>query len=306
MDYEVIVVGAGPAGLSAAITTAYYKLKTLVIDSGAAGGALISQYPWKKVDNYLGIYGKNGLECAELMAEHAKGEGVEMKETETVTGVKKLKEGLKVTTNKGEYTANAVVLAVGLGSPRKLNVEGEDLGNVCYCLPDPSAHKGSKVLVVGGGDTAVECAVELKRCGADVTIVHRRDKFRATEKNIACIGDECVNVLYNTEVKKVVGDGKVEKVSLYNNKDDSETVWEVETILFSLGTVANTEFLQGLGIKLDDKNNVVVDSDLRTNIEGVFAAGDVVGKWIRIPQAVGEGGLAGLNAFKYVKNPYWS
>jgi len=305
MEYELIVVGGGPAGLSAAVTAAYYKLKVLVIESASAGGALINQYPWKKVDNYIGFHGKKGAEVAGLMADHARKEGVEIRENETATDVRREGEWINVRTTRGAYKAKAVVLACGLGSPRKLGVEGEGLEGVCFCLPEPSRYKGRKVLVVGGGDTAVECAVELKRKGADVTIVHRRDAFRATDKNVACVGEECVNVLWNTEVKKLEGKGKVEKAALFNNKDNTESVWKVDAVLFSLGTAANTEFLQRNGVKLNEKNSVVVDANMRTNLQGVFAAGDVVGRWARIPEAVGEGGLAGLNAFKYVKNPYW-
>jgi len=306
MDYEVIIVGGGPAGLSAAITTAYYKLKTLVIESASAGGALINQYPWKKVDNYLGVVNKSGAEVAKMMVDHAIAEGVDILENETVTNIKKTGKEIKVTTSKGEYGCKATILAVGLGSPRKLGVTGEGLQGVKYCLPDPKRYEKKKIIVVGGGDTAVECAVELKRNGADVTVVHRRDAFRATEKNVACVKNECVNVLWNTQVHDIDGDGKVEKVTLLNNKSNTTTEWEVNSVLFSLGTVANTEFLEKIGVKLNEQEKIETDSDMRTNVKGVFAAGDIVGKWIRIPQAIGEGGLAGLNAFKYVKNPYWS
>lgn len=304
MDFDVIVVGGGPAGLSAAITAAYYKLNVLVLDSAYAGGALMNQYPWKKVDNYLGLCGKKGAEVAKMMVDHAKAEKVTIKENESVLDVRKEGEDFNVTTAKNIYSCKAVVMACGLGSPKKLGVEGETLEGVCYCLPEPERYRGKKVVVVGGGDTAVECAIELKRKGANVTIVHRKDAFRATEKNVACIGEECVNILWNTEAKRIEGDGFVQKVALFNNKDNTEVVWEVDAVLFSLGTVANTDFLQKLGVRVEG-SKVVVDSELRTNIKGVFAAGDVVGKWIRIPQAVGEGGFAGLNAFKYVKNPYW-
>jgi len=189
--------------------------------------------------------------------------------------------------------------------PRKLGVEGECLDGVCFSLPSPDKYKGKRVYVVGGGDTAVECAVELKRNGAEACVVHRRGTLRATDKNIACIGDECVMVHWNSEIRKIEGQDKVEKVFLYNNKEDKENETEADAVLFSLGTVPNKDFLEKNGIELDG-NSIKVDGDLRTNIEGVFAAGDIVGKWIRIPQAIGEGGLAGLNAFKYVKNPYWA
>ncbi|MFH0863291.1 MAG: NAD(P)/FAD-dependent oxidoreductase [Candidatus Altiarchaeota archaeon] len=310
-QYDVVVVGAGPAGLSAAITAAYYKVSALVIESAYSGGAPVNQYPWKHVDNYLGVYEKTGAEAAKLMTDHALNEGVKIRENETVTDVRReanpddSKEHLIVTTNKGRYSAKAVVLACGLGAPRKLGVGGETLDNVVYCLPDPGKYRGKKAIVVGGGDTAVECAVEMKKKGTEVVIVHRKDTFRATDKNVACVKDECVNVLWNTEIKKIEGMGKVERARLFNNKDNTENVWDADVILFSLGTEANTEFLKRIGVKTDDRGRVTVNADQRTNLPGIFAAGDIVGKWIRIPQAVGEGGLAGLNAFKYVKNPYW-
>ncbi len=239
------------------------------------------------------------------MSAHAKREGAKIKENESVLDVQRKGEEIEVTTSKGKYTAKAVVLALGLGIPRKLGVDGETLDGVCFSLPDPAKFKGKKVFVIGGGDTAVECAVALKRKGAESCLVHRRDTLRATEKNIACIGDECVNVLWNTEIKKIEGDGKVEKIVLANNEKNTEQEWDADIVLFSLGTMPNTEFIEKIGIELDG-NSIKVDADLRTNIEGIFAAGDIVGKWIRIPQAVGEGGFAGLNAFKYAKNPYWA
>jgi thioredoxin reductase len=310
-EYDLIVIGGGPAGLSAAITAAYYKISVLVLESASAGGALINQYPWKKVDNYLGIRGKTGMEVAKMMADHALKEGVRINENETVLDMRReakqddAKEYMLVKTSRGAYRSKAIVMACGLGSPRKLGVDGENLENVIFCLPEPEKFTGKKVVVVGGGDTAVECAVELKRKGADVTIVHRKDQFRATDKNVACVSDECVNVLWNTEVKLIEGAGEVERVHFFNNKDNTETVAAADGVLFSLGTVANTDFLHTIGIKLNEKNQIVVTPDMKTNQQGVFAAGDIVGKWIRIPQAIGEGGLAGLNAFKYVKNPYW-
>jgi thioredoxin reductase (NADPH) len=310
-EYDIIVVGGGPAGLSAAITVAYYKVSVLVIESGSAGGALIGQYPWKKVDNYPGLYEKTGSEVAKLITDHALKEGVKINENETVLDLRRQanpddsKEYMLVKTNKGEYKAKAIVLACGLGSPRKLGVEGENLDGVTFCLPDPKKFKGKRILVVGGGDSAVECAVELKRKGADTTIIHRKDAFRATDKNVQCVKEECIDILWNTEVKRIEGGKRVERVHLFNNKDNTDTVWLGDGVLFSLGTEANTEFLKRIGIKINEKGQVQVNADMRTNLQGVFAAGDVVGKWIRIPQAIGEGGLSGLNAFKYVKNPYW-
>ncbi|MCX6695536.1 MAG: FAD-dependent oxidoreductase [Candidatus Altiarchaeota archaeon] len=304
-EHELIVVGGGPAGLSASLTTRYYKTDVLVIEAGSAGGALVNAYPWKKVDNYLGFKGMTGLSAAKAMVEHVKAEGVKINENETVTDIRRDDLGINVETTKGRYKAKAAILTVGLGMPRRLGVPGENLENVVYCLPDPAAFKGKKVIVVGGGDSALECAIELKNSKAETKIVHRRDTFRATEKNVVCLNESCVEVCWNTEVKEIIGKHKVEKVKLFNNKDNSETEEKADAILLSLGTVPNTEFLAKIGVKLDEKNNVIVDGQMKTSVQGIFAAGDVVGRWVRIPEAVGEGGLAGLNAFKYIKNPYW-
>lgn len=270
MDYDVIIDGAGPAGLSAAITAAYYKLNVLVFDSASSGGALVNQYPWKKVDNYLGIYEKNGMEVANSMTEHATKENVKINENEMVKSIERRDGLIHVETSKSQYTAKSLILACGLGSPRKMGVGGETLNGVKFSLTDLKIHKGKRIYVVGGGDTAVECAVELKQNGADVFLVHCRDTFRATEKNIHSLSENKVDL----------------------KCDECEKEYDADYVLFSLGTIPHMDFLNSIGIDLDERNMVKLDSAMRTKIEGVFAAGDIVGKWIRIPQAVGEGGLA--------------
>lgn len=299
-NYDVIVAGAGPAGLSAALTAAYFKLNVLCIDAALAGGALINQYPWKIVDNYLGIKDKKGREVAEIMVNHVKQEGVKIKERESIIDFKKEGNIIKLRTSKGEYECKSLILAMGLGMPRKLGVKGEDSEIVDYALLDPKIYKDKNVLVVGGGDTALESAIGLYREGAKVTLVHRRDVFRASEKNVNNLKASNVEILYNTVVDEV----NERTTILTNNKTQEKFERNFDRIILCLGQVPNTELLKNAGINLRE-NYVAVDENLRTNIEGIFAAGDIVGKWIRIPEAVGEGGLAGLNAFKYIKNPYW-
>jgi len=306
MDYELIVVGAGPAGLSAALTAAYFKLKTLVIESASAGGALANKYPWKKVYNYLGLVDMTGAEVAAKMVEHVRAEGVRINENEVVTDIKRENSYLIVFTNKREYTSKSVILAIGLSIPKRLGIEGESLEGVIHSLPDPKKYRGKKVLVVGGGDTAVEYALALQSNKAETTIIHRRDTFRTSEENKKKIENSGIEILYNTEIKEILGNKNVEKASLINNKTGWEEIRFFDVILFCLGTTPNTEFLQKIGIKMDEKNNIVIDNNARTNIEGIFAAGDIVGRWRRIPEAIGEGGFAAINAFKYMKNPYWA
>lgn len=305
MEYDFVIVGAGPAGLSAGLTAAYLKLKTVVLEAVAAGGLLAHNYPWKKVDGYLGFYGFNGKDLALKLADHAKKEGVEVKEGIIVQEIKS-GNNFEVITDKGSFKARAVILAVGcMGCYRKLGVSGEQKDGVFYCLKDPKEHKGKKVLVVGGGDSAVETAINLDQGGAKVTIIHRKEEFRANEKNQEGIKNSKATIMFNTEMKEVMGKTKVEKAKIINNKNQEETVIPVDEIFVFIGTIPNSEFLGKVGVKVDENCNIVVDQDLRTNIKGMFAAGDATGRLKRISWAVGEGSRAAFSAFKFIKNPYW-
>jgi len=306
MEYDLIIVGAGPAGLSAALNAAYFKLRSVIIESGSAGGAIMMNYPWKVVDNCLGFKNMTGMRVTQKMVEHVKAEGLEIKENETVTDIRREGNIIKVITTLGEYSAKSVILAIGLGVPRRLGICNENIEGAICTLSDPTKYKGKKATVVGGGDTAVESAIALQKNGAHTTIVHRRDAFRASEKNVSDLKSSGVKIIFNSEVKEIIGKDRVGKVKLINNQTNEESVVDTDVILFSLGTIPNTEFLKKIGININEKNQIIVDGNQRTNIEGIFAAGDVVGKWLRIPEAVGEGAFAALNAYKYIKNPYWA
>jgi len=310
MDYELIIVGGGPAGLSAALTAACYKLKTLVIDAASAGGAPMNNYPWKIVDNTLGFKDKTGKEVATTFVEHVKSEGVEIKENESVENIIRNEEldEIIVETNKNKYTCKAVIIAIGvLGKPRKLGVPGENLEGVNYTLTDPDLYKDKNVLVVGGGDTAVEWAVALDKSGAKTTIMHRRDVFRANEKNQNDIKKSNVKILWNTEIKEILGEKKVNGVVLINNKTNETITENFDEIFLALGNIPHTEFIEKIKVKTDERKlKILVDENMRTNIKGVFAAGDITQKWLKIPEAIGEGGYAAICAYKYIKNPYWA
>jgi len=172
MMYDLAIVGAGPAGLTAELDAAYLKLKAVVLEAGEPGGALSQVYPWKKVDSFLGLRGMTGREIADRIIGHAKAEGAEIREKERVLEVRKLK-AFEIATDRGKLEASAVVLATGIRDlPRKLGVAGEGLEGVLYSLQDPGKLSGKCVVVVGGGDTAADCALGLRAAGADVTLVH--------------------------------------------------------------------------------------------------------------------------------------
>lgn len=311
MDYDLIVVGGGPAGLSAALTGACYKLKTIVIDASSAGGAPMSNFPWKIVDNTLGFRNMTGKQVAEIFVKHIKDEGVIIKENESVENISRddTKDEILVETNKNTYTAKAVIIAIGvIGKPRKIGVQGENLNNVHYTLADPNSYANKNVLVVGGGDTAVEWAVGLDKAKAETTIIHRKDVFRANEKNQNDIKESNVKILWNTEVKEIFGkDGKANGVKLINNQTNEITEKNFDEIFIGLGNIPHSEFLEKIKVTTDEKKmKILVDDTMRTNIKGIFAAGDITQRWLKIPEAIGEGGYAGICAYKYIKNPYWA
>ncbi|UCD02809.1 MAG: NAD(P)-binding domain-containing protein [Candidatus Aenigmatarchaeota archaeon] len=304
MVYDVIIIGAGPAGLAAALDAEYLKLKTLILEAGKAGGALIQSYPWKGVDSYLGFKDMKGKEVADRVVSHAKSMGAEIHEMETVLEVKRGKT-FRVKTDKNEYEARAVIFATGIrGVPRKLSVEGESLDGIVHSVSDPKKFKGKKVLVVGGGDFAADCALGLDGAGARVWMAHRKDKLRATDDNREKIAKSGIKMLWNHEVEKFSGGGKLESATLFNNKTDEKMSLNLDAAVICIGSIPAADCLQKLGIKIE-KVCVEVDKEGMTSIPGIFAAGDIVTDIKRIPQALATGEKAVYSAYKYLKNPYW-
>jgi thioredoxin reductase (NADPH) len=308
MTYDLIIIGAGPAGLSATLTACYLRLKHLVLEADEAGGALIHIYPWKEVDSFIGFCGMDGQEIAEKMAEHVKKEGAIIKEEENVTEIKRdeKKRIFRVKTDKGVYETKTVLFASGTsGTPRKLGVPGEDNPNVHHSIADPVKYKGKRVLIVGGGDTALETALVLNKNGAKVYLAHRKDEFRAMNKTQEEIKRSKVEILSNTELREITGKRKIDKVRLLDNKTNKERVFEVDNVVICIGSVFSLDLLRGTGVKMES-DKIPVNEEMKTNVEGLYAAGDITGRLKRIPEAIGEGHLAVYSIFKYLKKPYWA
>ncbi len=313
MHYDVIIVGAGPAGLSAAAFAARRKLKTLVLEAAnKAGGKPVNMYGTKIVEDFIGFpEGVKGEEVGKALLRQAEKFGAEIRCDSRVSRVLTLNKEKLIETEDGEtYRAKAVIIATGSHSKNFVGgIEGEKKfrnKGVSYALSNPSSMKGKKVLVVGGGETAVETALALKDIAKEVHLAHRRDSFRADEILVEKLKKSNINILYNSRVVKIKGNKTVTSTTLQNTKTGEQTELSVDQIIFCIGSIPASEILKDLNVQVDKNGVIVVDCDQKTSVEGIFAAGDVAGGAMRISTAIGEGIKAALSAYKYIRQPYWA
>ena len=303
-EYDVVIAGAGPAGLTAAIYTERSGLKTLVLEKGMVGGQVILT---PEVENYPGFKHVGGIKLIEMMAEQARGYCTII-EGEAVEEVK-LGRKIEVFTARGHYVCKALVLATGASS-KFLGVAGEQKlfgRGVSVCAScDGWAYKGKEVIMIGGGNTALTEALHLKNMGVGVTIVHRRESFRAERHLQDNVKKENIPIIWNTTVDEFVGDETgLRGVKLRNVVDDTLTEMKVDGAFLAIGWNPNTDIAQQLGVRLDEYGYILVDRGMRTNIPRVYACGDVIGGVQQIATAVGEGSSAALAVFEDISNPYW-
>jgi thioredoxin reductase (NADPH) len=303
-DYDVIIVGAGPAGLCAALYAGRGMLKALTIERGAPGGELLNT---DLIEDYIGFESIKGWELAQKMTEHAKKFGAEIL-TDTVERVRKTKDGwFEVATARGDtYRARALILTAG-GTPVKLGVPGEKEyagKGVSYCaVCDGAFFKGERLAVVGGGDAAVEEADYLTRYASKVTLVHRRDEFRASkllqERTFA---NPKIEVIRNTIVPEIVGNGKgVQHVVLEDTGTGERSNLDVGGVFVFAGFKPNTQLIEG-HVHHDAGGYFITDERMMTSIPGLFAAGDVRSQLTRqITTAVGDATTAAIAVEKYLK-----
>lgn len=305
--WDLVVIGAGPAGLTAGIYSARSGLKTLVLEKGLAGGAL-NEIPW--VENYPGFSdGVSGQELAERLVNQCKKFGAIIHEFEEAIRINIYGEEKVVETDKGAYLTEAVIVASG-SRHRRLNVPGErefEGKGVSYCaLCDGPLFRNLRVLVVGGGNAAAVSALYLFNLGAKVLLAHRRNYLRADEIYIKKISNKGIEVLLNTEVKEIIGENKVKGVVLYNNEAKKEFTLAVDGVFILIGEVPNSEFAKASGIKVNEEGYIIVDALQRTNVSGIYAAGDVTTHPIKqIGSAVGQAITAAVEAYKHAKKPYY-
>ena len=292
--YDLVIIGGGPTGLAAAIYAARAELKTLVLEKGLPGGQVQNTMA---VENYPGFPEISGYELAERFHEHAVKFGAEIR-MGTVTNIR-YADDVIVTTDGGEIITRAALIATG-AHPRFLDVPGEQHyreigGGVSYCaVCDGAFFKEKKVVVVGGGDAAVEEGIYLTRFASSVSIVHRRDRLRAQRiLQERARSNEKIHFVWNSVAEEVLGDGKrVTGVRLRDIVEDREFELPTDGVFIYVGMVPNTAFLRDV-IELDEQEFIKVDCCFRTSIPGVFAAGDVrSGAWRQIITVAAEGALA--------------
>lgn len=292
MDFDVIIIGAGPGGLSCALYSARANLKTLVLEGSGVGGQVNYTY---EVDNYLGFYG-SGPELAEKMKSQVEKFGVTFlsEKVREITNVDK--EMKTVKTRRNEYRAKAVVIATG-ANPRLLGVDGEDRlkgSGVSYCATcDGAFFKDKTVMVVGGGDVALEDAVYLSKFCHAVHLVHRREVFRANAKLLEKVKNSSkILVKTNAVVEKIQGDNVVKSAVIKNTLSGKMSVVDTDAVFVAIGRNPETELVKDF-LKLDDAGYIVTDENMRTSVDGFYAIGDVRNTPLRqIITAAADGAVA--------------
>jgi thioredoxin reductase (NADPH) len=306
-NWDVIIIGAGSAGLAAGIYAVRSGLKTLVIDEKFAGGT-ISDAP--TVVNYPGFAEISGGDLAQKMTDHAKKLGAVIHDIEPVTSMNLNAETKTVTTSRTIYGAKAVIIAQGshykeIGAKGEMEFKGK---GVSYCgVCDGPFFKGKRVLVVGGGNSACITTLYLSGLAEQVTVIHRREAFRAEESLVNDISSKGnVKVMWNTEIQEIKGDKQVRSVTLTDNATKQTSEIPVDAVFVQVGEAPNSQIAQANGVETDEHGYIKINMQQQTNLPGVFAAGDITNHPVKqVGTAVGQGITAALEAYSYIKRPYY-
>jgi thioredoxin reductase (NADPH) len=298
--HDIIIIGGGPAGLTAGLYTARARLNVVLLERLAPGGQVLNT-DW--VENYPGFpEGISGFELVERMKTQAENFDLPIK-LEEVMELEFSPEKKIVITNKGRLEAKALIIATG-ATPKKLGIEGEDLltgKGVSYCATcDGPFYRDQEVVVIGGGDTALEEAIFLTRFASMIHLAHRRDELRAVKLlQDRAMAQEKIKFIWDTIPLKILGENGVEGIELKNVKTGEISRKEAQGVFIFIGTKPNAELINGM-LNQDESGFVISNENMETSVPGVFAAGDIRSKpWRQISTAVGEGATAAFYAEKY-------
>ncbi len=302
--YDAIILGAGPAGLTAGIYLSRARLKTLIVDEGTVGGQMVLTH---EIANYPGVESISGYQLANIMKKQAKSFGCEIKGNTSVGNIDLSGEIKNLTLSDGTiYTSNVMILTPG-GRSRTLGVGGESRfkgKGISYCATcDGDFFTDKEIVVVGGGNSALEEAVSLTKYASKVTIVHQFDHFQAFEHAIEeANNNPKIHFIMESSITSFNGTENLESVDIKNLKSGQTQNFRTDGTFIFIGYLPNTEFLNGK-VELNKWGEIVVNSNMSTSIEGVYAAGDSTAKKFRqVTTAVGDGTIAALAASNYLND----
>ena len=306
---DVLIVGAGPVGLFGAYYAGVRLLSTVVMDSlEEPGGQITAMYPEKAIFDVAGFPAIKGRDLVEQLLAQAAPFKPDYMLGQQAVGLERGDGGFAVTTRTGQrIEARAIVVTGGIGTftPRPLPTGAEYLGHgMVHFVPDPDAYAGNDIVVVGGGDSALDWALMLEHIGRSVTIVHRRDEFRGHQHSVELLKASAVRIITDAQISAVRGDPDVTDVDVTIKGQDEPVTLPCDTLIAALGFTANLGPLMDWGLHIE-KRQIMVDTAGRTSVPGVFAAGDIVdydGKVKLIATGFGEVATAVNNAFAYL-NP---
>jgi thioredoxin reductase (NADPH) len=303
VETDLVIIGGGPAGLTAGIYSVRSGLRTAVVEREALGGQVATT---PIVENYPGFTSVGGKTLVDIMVSHAL-QYVQIFQGEAVVDVQPGKP-ITVLTNRRKFLTKSVLLSTGavhrhLGVPGESRLSGR---GVSYCSTcDGPLFKNKKVVMVGGGNSAVTEALHLFHMGVDVTLIHRRENLRAQDFLVKQLADNNIPVLWNTEIKEIRGEQRVEEILLLNNKSGETSTFKTEGVFIAIGYTPAVELAEKLGLEVNADGYIKHDGKHRTNVPGIYSAGDVEGGYKQIVTASGQGAEAAMTIFEDLINPYW-
>ena len=303
LNWELIVIGGGPAGMTAAMYGARYGLKTMLLESRVLGGA---QATSPGIENYPGFNFIVGMDLANKMKEQLKKCGAEYKEITEVKSIRILEDSgdFVLQTRRGEYVAKAIIIATG-GGHRKLGVPGEDEftgRGVSFCATcDGPLFRGKTLAVIGGGNTAVTEALYLSELAGKIYVIHRRDALRAEQAVQDMLFKTDAEILWDHIVKEFHGEQLISNILIENVKSGETRTLEIDGVFVALGSDPESKLVKPLEVKMNKRGEIFTDGEQKTNVPGLFAAGDVVDGMKQIVVAAGQGAIAADSAYKYIR-----
>ena len=304
MDYELAIIGAGPAGYTAAIYAVRAGIRTIVFDK-IGGGGLGNLSP--NIENYPGFESIVGMDLMDRMQKHAL-KYTDINFIEEVSNIQKNNDEFTIETTNGKYNVKAVLLCLGT-EHRKLGVDGEEKfagKGVSYCATcDGNFFKNKTVAVVGGGNSALIESIYLKQIGCkQVFLIHRRDELRAEKAYEQDALKNGVEIIYHTHVDSIHGASIVEYLQIHDVKTDEKSKLIVDGVFISVGEEPQNDLAKKLGCEIDDRGFVKVDKSMRTSVKGVYAAGDLTGGLRQVITACAEGAIAALSSTEAIGKQY--